>query len=135
MPEVVASVRRSILARDIASMEVELRVGVVGMPEGLVEVLMVKAVNRSRFPVTVRGAGIRVDEKRQFVITRPFLSNLPIDLAANSGSGTVMVRLSAVRELVPQFDLGTPQQAYMVLQSGERFESATMPLSAQQEGR
>jgi hypothetical protein len=32
---------------------VELRVGVAGMPEGLIEVLMVTAVNRSPFPVTV----------------------------------------------------------------------------------
>jgi hypothetical protein len=56
-------------------------------------------------------------------MTRPYLSNLPMALSANGGAGTIMVQLSAVRELVPEFDLGAPQQARITLQSGERFES------------
>jgi hypothetical protein len=119
------------LASDTTRVEVELRAGVVGMPEGLIEVLMIRAVNRSAFPVTVSEAGLRVDEHQQVAITRPFLSNLPMALAANGGAGTTMVRLDAVRSLVPQFDLGSPQQARITLQSGERFESDLGPLSAE----
>jgi hypothetical protein len=103
------------------------------MPEELIEVLMIRAVNRSPFPVTVSGAALRVDQHQQFAITRPFLSNLPMALAANGGAGTIMVRLDAVRALVPQFDLGSPQQARITLHSGERFESESKALSAEQE--
>jgi hypothetical protein len=121
------------LARDMTRVEVELRVGVAGMPERLVEVLMIKAVNRSPRPVIVNAAGFRVDGDQQFAITRPFLSNLPMALAAYGGAGTIMVQLSAVRELVPQFDLRAPQQARITLQSGERLESESKPLSSEQE--
>jgi hypothetical protein len=126
------TIRRDRTAKKIR-VEVSLTVGVAGLPAGIVEILIIKPVNRSEFAVTVVGAGLQLADGHEFVILRPFYSELPAELAANAGSTDIMVRLDSVVEAVPGFDLAQPQQAYVTLKSGERFTSPRKPKAAKRQ--
>jgi hypothetical protein len=105
--------------------EVCVKLGCIGYPEGPVWAVSVEASNRSDHAVNVRSAGLVMDDGSEWTIVRPLdVSELPGEVKPRD-AGAMAVRAEHVQQ---HFDLLRPVVGWVRLATGEVVRSKAVTL-------